>query len=261
VKPSPRGSSRRWPHGAAPPVKSSSPRACGAPLGGRAPRGPISSRRRFYLKIKKIKTSPGHPRRRPPLHPPPPPLPPPSTTAAVPATTQHHRRRPCHQHRHHHHNKHRHPLVPGHHHHTPPPPHITTVWIHRRRSRGRRYRPPLRTYIQTNIHIHTPTAHHHRRVIDAARAESLMPHRRDVEAPGHRIYRHRPSPRRCSSPRGEGRAEGGGGGRRGCAGGRDEGGAGRRIWMGEGVMADPVAGGSGWGGRGRRRRERGRRGD
>jgi hypothetical protein len=49
----------------------------------------------------------------------------------------------------------------------------------------------------------------------------------DEEGGGCRIRRHRASPRRCSSPRGEGRAVGGGGGRRGSAGGRGRRGAAR----------------------------------
>jgi hypothetical protein len=44
--------------------------------------------------------------------------------------------------------------------------------------------------------------------------------RQVVEARDGQIRRHRASPRRCSSPRGEGRAKGGGGGWHGCAGGR-----------------------------------------
>jgi hypothetical protein len=184
VKPSPRGSSRRWPHGAAPPAKSSLPRACGAPLGGHAPRGPISSRRRFFSKTKnENKTQlrpppppplppPSTPRCRPCHHPaqPPPSLPPPSTTAAAPATstgttittsTDTHSSRAT--------------TTARHPHRTPPPPGSATAGdgeeaICRRCGH---------TYKQTYTYIHTEiergrTCHAglkpHSRVVDAARA-------------------------------------------------------------------------------------------
>jgi hypothetical protein len=91
VKHSPRGSSRLRPHGTAPPAKSSSPIACGAPLGGHVLRGPTSSRRRDFQKTNKT-THPGRPA-------PPPPWP-------------HHHRRPLHPP----------PAPPRHHHH-----HVTTL--------------------------------------------------------------------------------------------------------------------------------------
>jgi hypothetical protein len=134
-----------------------------------------------------------------------------------------------------------------------PPPHAVAAHHHRRATT-----PASHTEREEKGAWATTTAHHHR--LDPPPSEpgkklsaaadtythrwkgggpkarprhaggSSMPRRRDAEAQWCRIFYHRPMPRRYSSPRGEGRAEGRGGGRLGCAGGRHGGGGGRRIW-------------------------------